>query len=195
MSRELGICPSTHTASSIPLSRGVLIVCLSKSPPKVQWPGPRAESLACWEDLAAALVTDSAMSSPCVSSLSVQAPWPKLSHGGWSHRSRWHPGPRSAFALPKLPPSATCPARWLRSPAAPRAGGVVPLHREPSQSSSHRCGCHPTLPGANQSPSCPWRPAGSHLRLCSLRAGCRREEGGCALPAQTPVSAVAPHQE
>lgn len=73
MSRQLGICPSVHTASSIPLSKVVLIIRVSKSPPKVQRPGPHAKSLARWEDLASARVADSAMSSPRVYSLSSPA--------------------------------------------------------------------------------------------------------------------------
>lgn len=95
--RDLGICPSAHTASSIPLSKVVLIVRVSKSPPKAQWPGPRAESLARWEDPASARVTDSAVSSPRVSSPSGPAapalPWrlvPSLPLAP--------PTPRSAFA-------------------------------------------------------------------------------------------------
>lgn len=105
MSRQLGICPRAHTASSIPLSKVVLTVCVSKSPPKAQWPGHHAESLAHWEDLASAHVTDSSMSSPHVSSLSnpVALSLPLK-------RQHWHrlapslplPGLCFAFGFPDL---------------------------------------------------------------------------------------------
>lgn len=103
------MCPSAHTASSIPLSKVVLIVRVSKSPPKAQRPGPRAESLARWEDLASARVTDSAMSSPRVSSPSGPVALALLR----SLVPSLPLPPRSAlcFCLTRAPPSPALPSR------------------------------------------------------------------------------------
>lgn len=97
---------------------------------------------------------------------------------------RLSPALPSGSALPQPPtlaawfPSTESPAR------APRATlAAIPPHRgQISLRAAHG--------GRRWHP--PPVPAGSRLRLRSLRAGCCREEGGCALPAQTPVSAVAP---
>jgi len=135
MSSRLGICPSAHTASSIPLSKVVVVVRVSESPPKAQRPGPRAEALARWEDLASARVTDSAMSSPRV----ARPPSPTAPALPWRLVPSLPPAPRPAlcFCLPQAA-SVTCRARQLRSPTAPRSRGVAALGGEPGWST------HPT---------------------------------------------------